>query len=53
MVIGTGGFSHLFQDEDIFNVIIPSLIFDGLYQALKMNKKSRDYEESSNECKGN
>ena len=38
MVIGTGGFSHLFQDEGIFNVVIPSLIFDGLYCALKMNK---------------
>lgn len=38
MVIGTGGFSHLFQDEGIFNVVIPSLIFDGLYCALRMNK---------------
>lgn len=39
MVIGTGGFSHLFQDEGIFNVVIPSLIFDGLHCALRMNRQ--------------
>lgn len=39
MVIGTGGFSHLFQEEGIFNVVIPSLIFDGLHCALQMNKQ--------------
>ena len=40
MVLGTGGFSHLFNGEGIFNEVIPSLIFDGLLCTLKMNRSS-------------
>lgn len=36
-VIGTGGFSSLFEDEDIFDVIQPDLVLKGLLLALKMN----------------
>ena len=38
MVLGTGGFSHLFNGEGIFNEVIPSLVFDGLLCTLKMNR---------------
>lgn len=35
IVIGTGGFSALFEEEKIFDVIIPELVLDGLYFATK------------------
>jgi len=37
VVLGTGGFAHLFEDENIFSVIMPSLVLEGLYLALKNN----------------
>lgn len=37
IVIGTGGFSHLFADENLFTYIAPNIILDGLLLALKMN----------------
>lgn len=37
LVIGTGGFAHLFEKEDLFDEVIPDLILKGLYLALKMN----------------
>jgi type III pantothenate kinase len=37
VIIGTGGFAHLFQDENIFDAIMPSLVLEGLYLALKNN----------------
>lgn len=37
LVIGTGGFAHLFEKEDLFDEIIPDLILKGLFFALKMN----------------
>ena len=36
-VIGTGGFSSLFEKEKIFDSIQPDLVLQGLLQALKMN----------------
>jgi type III pantothenate kinase len=36
-VLGTGGFSHLFEKEDIFTAVIPDLVLIGLQQALQMN----------------
>jgi type III pantothenate kinase len=36
-VIGTGGFSRLFEKDGIFDVEIPDLVLFGLYEALKMN----------------
>jgi type III pantothenate kinase len=40
MIIGTGGFSHMFAEENVFTQIIPSIILDGLLVALKMNTKT-------------
>lgn len=37
MVIGTGGFSHLFEKEKIFDAIIPDLVLKGLLISLQMN----------------
>ncbi|MBC7741008.1 MAG: type III pantothenate kinase [Bdellovibrionaceae bacterium] len=37
-VIGTGGFSHLFEKEKIFDVIIPDLVLKGNLIALQMNQ---------------
>jgi type III pantothenate kinase len=37
MVIGTGGFAHLFDEEDLFDEVIPDLILIGLYLAADMN----------------
>lgn len=37
IVIGTGGFAHLFNKEKIFDVILPDLVLEGLVLALGMN----------------
>ena len=39
-VIGTGGFSSLFEKEKIFNIIIPDLVLKGNLIALQMNSQS-------------
>ncbi len=36
-VIGTGGFSSLLEGEGLFDIIIPDLVLQGLFIALKMN----------------
>jgi type III pantothenate kinase len=36
-VIGTGGFSSLFEKEKVFDVLQPDLVLKGLWLALKMN----------------
>ena len=38
LVIGTGGFSHLFEKEKIFDYIIPDLVLKGLLISLQLNK---------------
>jgi len=40
MVIGTGGFSRLFEKEKIFDNHIPELVHLGLKEALVLNKKT-------------
>lgn len=37
VVIGTGGFSSLFESENVFDHIISDLCLKGLYHALKVN----------------
>jgi type III pantothenate kinase len=37
VIIGTGGFAHLFEDEKIFTKIMPNLVLEGLHSALKHN----------------
>jgi type III pantothenate kinase len=37
MVIGTGGFSHLFDQEELFDAVVPDLILVGLREALRLN----------------
>jgi|TARA_B100000315_G_scaffold260919_1_gene327340 type III pantothenate kinase len=37
LVIGTGGFANLFEEEKLFDEIIKDLVLQGLYLALKMN----------------
>lgn len=39
VMIATGGFSSLFDGENLFDAIIPDLVLIGLHQALKMNLK--------------
>jgi type III pantothenate kinase len=39
IVLGTGGFSRLFENENLFNKIIPTLVLQGLYQAYLLNMK--------------
>lgn len=36
-IIGTGGFSNLFEKEKVFDVIVPDLVLKGLLYSLKMN----------------
>lgn len=37
LVVGTGGFSHLFEKEGIFDRHVPDLVLTGLIHALKKN----------------
>ena len=36
-LIGTGGFSHLFDREDIFDEVVPDLILMGLREVIRLN----------------
>lgn len=38
VVIGTGGFSRLFEDEKLFDVLLPDLVLIGLARFLEMNR---------------
>ena len=40
MVIGTGGFSRLFEREQLFDVVDPDLVLVGLERALALNPGS-------------
>jgi len=37
VIVGTGGFARLFDDEKVFDASIPELVLIGLYRALEMN----------------
>ena len=37
LVIGTGGFCHLFDREKLFDRVVPDLILTGLLEALRLN----------------
>ena len=37
LVIGTGGFSRLFEDEGLFDKLVPDLVLHGLYVIWRMN----------------
>lgn len=39
-VIGTGGFSSLFEDEGLFDLILPTLALKGLYTAYNLNQST-------------
>lgn len=40
VVIGTGGFSRLFESAGLFDIIIPTLVLDGLFKAILINRES-------------
>jgi len=37
VIIGTGGFTHLFSEEKLFDIIVPDLVLYGLKLALELN----------------
>jgi type III pantothenate kinase len=37
IVIGTGGFAHLFDGVDLFDAVVPDLILVGLREAVRLN----------------
>ena len=39
LIIGTGGFTAVFRNSNIFNEIIPDLVLKGLYLAQKINQE--------------
>ncbi|MDH4058303.1 MAG: type III pantothenate kinase [Cyclobacteriaceae bacterium] len=38
VVLGTGGFSRLFEESNLFDEIVPTLALDGLYAAFALNQ---------------
>ncbi len=41
VVIGTGGFSRLFERSELFDEIIPTLVLEGLYNAYLLNQMEK------------
>jgi type III pantothenate kinase len=41
LIIGTGGFSALFRDQGLFDVIAPDLVLDGIRIALERDQNNR------------
>ncbi len=41
MVIGTGGFAHLFERDGVFDVIEPDLVLQGLLMAHRLNSDAK------------
>lgn len=39
IIVATGGFSQLFGGTDLFAAILPDLVLDGLYHAMKLNQE--------------
>lgn len=37
VVVGTGGFARLYENESLFDELISELVLKGLYSALEMN----------------
>ncbi len=37
LVIGTGGFAHLFDSANLFDAVVPDLILEGLREAVRLN----------------
>ncbi len=37
-IIGTGGFSRLFENAGVFDALVPDLVHQGIFQALEMNR---------------
>ncbi|OQY39225.1 MAG: hypothetical protein B6229_04335 [Spirochaetaceae bacterium 4572_7] len=38
LIIGTGGFSSLFKNENIFDYVYPDLVLEGINKALELNR---------------
>ncbi|MGQ0429790.1 MAG: type III pantothenate kinase [Gammaproteobacteria bacterium] len=38
VLVGTGGFARLFEDEGVFDALVPELVLIGLREALAMNR---------------
>lgn len=38
VIVGTGGYARLFEDENLFDRIFPNLVLNGLYLAYHMNQ---------------
>ena len=38
LVLGTGGFAHLFDREGLFDAVVPDLILTGLFYAMELNR---------------
>ena len=41
VILATGGFSHMFRDEELFDELIPDLVLMGIYFTYKMNYKDK------------
>ena len=40
VVVGTGGFAYLFEDEGVFSVVVPDLVLHGLRMAHQLNMEA-------------
>jgi hypothetical protein len=39
VVAATGGFSKLYQNDNLFDIIVPELVLEGIYISIKINIK--------------
>lgn len=46
VVIGTGGFAHLFEGQNLFSITLPDLVLHGLYIALTNNVLNKQVDKT-------
>jgi type III pantothenate kinase len=47
IIIGTGGFAHLFEKQNLFSVILPDLVLHGLHIAITTNVLNKQAESQN------
>ncbi|MFA5161658.1 MAG: type III pantothenate kinase [Elusimicrobiales bacterium] len=47
IVIATGGFSHLFEQENVFDALVPDLVLTGLRLAYEMNRGDKNEDRNA------
>jgi type III pantothenate kinase len=39
IIVATGGFSNLYKEDNLFDIVVPELVLEGIHIAIKINSK--------------